>query len=92
MPVTVTDTVWSGGMKMRFLLARLMKFNNQTDEEICAEDVSFKSHVVICLRTKGHEGEHVSLMRDAAIADGVKHCCRTEIEDDHADWCETKTI
>jgi hypothetical protein len=60
-----------------------MKFRPDSDEHACGERVPGELSDkyadlggIACMRIEGHEGEHIGMVRDAAIADGVEFCCR----------------
>lgn len=64
-----------------------MKFNNESDEEVCGKTTDFNGMAVICLRTKNHHGGHQAIAWKAGLDDGVNWCCRTGLSQPHADWC-----
>lgn len=53
-----------------------MKFRPDSDERACGTAVEHGGIEAACMRTNGHAGSHMAIMRDAAIADGVCFGCR----------------
>lgn len=68
-----------------------MIFNRFSDEQICGEVVKRKEYDVICMRTKGHVGDHIPEAGKAGEADGVRFCCRVKLGEVHTDWCALKS-
>lgn len=73
-----------------------MKFRKDRPEEACSKVVKdvwserySKEGGLICLRIAGHQGECVSLMCDAAIADDVCHECRNPLTGPHEKGCQS---
>lgn len=69
-----------------------MRFRLDSDEEACGERIEepkfFERHgAFMCMRTKGHAGEHLSRMDLAANADGVCPGCRSPIGEPHKADC-----
>lgn len=67
-----------------------MKFRRDSELEACGASIILDAgggvSEVACMRIEGHKGEHVSMMSDAAEADGVCHHCREDIPK-HEDGC-----
>lgn len=74
-----------------------VKFRKDTDEETCGEvipgsdkDPKYADHGgLACMRTADHDGEHISLLCDAAAADGVCHGCRLPMPGRHRVDCHS---
>lgn len=71
-----------------------MKFNAHSDEQSCGRRVPGKLSDkynelggLACVRTAGHDGACIAIMREAGIADGVRWCCRVKLGEEHATWC-----
>lgn len=76
-----------------------MKFNSHSDEQSCGRrvpgEMSDKYNELgglACMRTAGHDGECIALLRLAGIADGVHWCCRGKLGEEHAAWCSTRGV
>lgn len=74
-----------------------MKFNPHSDEQSCGRRVPGELSDkyddlggLACMRTAGHDGDCIAMVRDAGIADGVHWCCREALDDEHAEWCQTR--
>lgn len=71
-----------------------MKFNKYSDEQSCGKRVPGEQSDkyddlggLACMRSAGHDGECLAMLRDAGIADGVHWCCRVKIDEAHMGWC-----
>lgn len=86
-----TDVLASELMRHKLalgLIERLrMKFSQFSDEETCSSIVKRENNDLICMRTKGHIGDHIPEAGKAGEADGVRFCCRVKLEGTHTDWC-----
>lgn len=67
-----------------------MKRDRERNEEACCAPIIRNHREVVCLRRAGHDGPHEAILRYAAKADGVKHCCRAPIDGDHTADCWTR--
>lgn len=73
-----------------------MRFRKDSDEEVCGEVVPGSDRGpaeyggLACLRTRGHAGECVSMMRDAARADQRCVHCRAPLAEPHRRECRTR--
>jgi hypothetical protein len=61
-----------------------------SDEEVCGEPVqtALFDEPLICLRIKGHKGDHETIMRLAAELDKVCWDCRSPEGSQHKDSCQ----
>lgn len=64
-----------------------VRFNPYSDEEMCGALVQEHGYDCACMRTRGHEGQHIAVARDAGAADGVRFCCRVPLKAVHEEWC-----
>lgn len=66
-----------------------VRFRHDSKEEACGHAVRTKSvhSPFACLRTSGHEGDHIAVMAAAARADGVCHSCRNKCGEEHKFDC-----
>ncbi len=72
-----------------------VKFRHDSDEEVCGvrvpgeESDRFEKYGgIACMRRYSHDGEHVGMMRDAALADGVCGWCREALTSPHRADCD----
>jgi hypothetical protein len=75
-----------------------VKFNAYSDEQSCGRRVPGEMSDkysdlggLACMRTAGHIGECIAVMRDAGIADGARWCCRVKLDEAHAAWCPSRS-
>ncbi len=69
-----------------------MKFRRDSEERACGESITTDRWYgpLVCMRTEGHDGEHIAMVGDAAKADGVCWECRAPIAGMHRIGCERK--
>lgn len=65
-----------------------MKFRHGSDEEMCGASCEHAyGYACACTRRKGHVGDHIAVLRDAADADGVCYACRAPTHEPHREDC-----
>lgn len=65
-----------------------MRFRRDTNETSCGASIpDDRYEALACMRTAGHDGEHIARMDLAAKADGVCHGCRVKLGAPHRDDC-----
>lgn len=64
-----------------------MRFRRDSTEEACGCPILSQRYTIVCMRTKGHEGEHLGRVDQAAKADGVCWECREPVDKPHKGDC-----
>ena len=66
-----------------------MKFRRDSDEEACGHRIPIAEDYgpLVCMRTAGHDGDHIALVGEAGEADGVCWECRVPVRALHREDC-----